>query len=256
MRRAVLATTLAGCSFVHGASQETTTDAAPPGYDGRSAGRDASAVAPRCHSDLPGIRLCLDFEDTNLGDDSSGIAHSIDVQAVAQMSRGTQGAALLGDPSSIDIGASASLDISPKLSMEMWMSPTSFPPSGAPSWFLQNIQQYAIGFDGQIALCSVTSADQSHVLTTGSSVQPDKWTHLACVYDGTKLVLYLDGSISACDPGTFPIATGIDAGLQIGGGYTGGLDDIHIYANALAATDVCQLATGGTNCKSSCPPPN
>jgi hypothetical protein len=253
MRRAVLTTVLAGCSFVHGAPGDT-----PDG--GRSTdsrtGVDGSAVAPKCHSDLPNIRLCLDFEDSNLGDDSSGIAHSIQVQSVTQMSRGTQGAALMNDWSSIDVGASGSLDISPKLSMEMWISPTSFPSSGEPSWFLQNIQQYAIGFNGPVALCSVTAADQSHSMSTGSSVQLNTWTHLACVYDGTNLVLYLNGLISACTPGTFPIATGIDTGLQIGSGFTGGLDDIHIYANALSATDVCQLATGGTMCKSACPPPN
>ncbi len=251
MRRAVLATILAGCSFVHGASP----DASPPSQgDGGAGGGDGGvAVAPKCHSDLPDIRLCLDFEDSNLGDDSSGIAHSIQVRSVTQMSRGTQGAALLGDPSSIDVGSSASLDISPKLSIEMWISPTSFPPSGAPTWFLQSVQQYAIGFDGNVAVCSVTPADQTQSIAAASAVQPSKWTHVACVYDGTKILLYLDGLIKDCQDGAFPIATGIDAGLQIGASYSGGLDDIHIYANALDATDVCQLATGGMNCKSACP---
>jgi hypothetical protein len=254
MRRAVLTTVLAGCSFVHGALQDTPDGGVSS--DGRT-GTDGNAVAPKCHSDLPNLRLCLDFEDANLGDDSSGIAHSIQVHSVTQMSRGTQGAALMNDQSLINVGASGSLDITPELSIEMWASPTSFPPTtGMPSWFLFSAQQYAIGFDGTTAVCSVTSADQTQTISAGSNVQSGKWSHVACVYNGNRLVLYLDGLIQDCANGAFPIATGINAGLQIGAGYTGGLDDVHIYASALGATDVCQLATGGTTCQSACPSPN
>jgi hypothetical protein len=75
------------------------------------------------------------------------------------------------------------------------------------------------------------------------------WTHVACVFDGANLKIYVDGSGSGCTSQPMTIDTSTQGGLDLGFALQGGLDDVHIYGAALSDADVCGLATGGTACK-------
>ncbi|MGE5182898.1 MAG: LamG-like jellyroll fold domain-containing protein, partial [Acidobacteriota bacterium] len=90
--------------------------------------------------------------------------------------------------------------------------------------------------------------------TTVVQLQLDAWTHVACVYDGDTLELFVAGNVLACNHTRLAIDTAVQGGIGVGTAYTGGLDDVHVYGSALSASDICRLATGGTTCKSICPP--
>jgi hypothetical protein len=139
--------------------------------------------------------------------------------------------------------------------MEMWIAPASFNNLGAPIWFAANPYQYELGLVTDQVVCTINSPSGQSATTGIGPLQAGAWTHVACVYDGTKVVLYVNGLIGDCLAANFPIDTTERNGVQLGGGFAGGIDDVHVYARALSATDVCQLATGGTSCRSSCPPP-
>jgi hypothetical protein len=69
------------------------------------------------------------------------------------------------------------------------------------------------------------------------------WTHLAATYDGTKLRLYVNGTLTATTPATgLPI---VSAGpLRIGGNaiwgefFAGVIDEVRIYSRALTAAEI------------------
>src|SRR5580704_6235057 len=75
---------------------------------------DAAQQLAPCHSQLPGVVLCFDFESSSLDptilDASSGHHDAID-SAVDPMTRLTQQAAMVSDASSITVPASPQLDL-------------------------------------------------------------------------------------------------------------------------------------------------
>jgi hypothetical protein len=259
MRREVLATIfLTACSFDHGSAADIP-DGGPPPYTGSGAPNDGgvdgvqpTGPAASCHSSLPGVRLCLDFEPPALSKDQSG--HVVDVSNVTQISRAMQGAAQLSSTSRIYVEDRSDLEITPQLSMEMWIAPHRLPSSQDKTWLVSNTNEYGIGLMPSGLFCGVASATSEVSASAGVSLPLDKWMHVACVYDGDIVKLYLGGNVIACSQGSITIDTTVRAGIDIGSAYEGGLDDVHIYAGALADQDICQLATGGTQCKSACAP--
>jgi len=103
------------------------------------------------------------------------------------------------------------------------------------------------------------STSQSHTNRIGISYDPDsvpfqimpveQWTHLAFVYDGAEMVVYMNG---VDDIGPKPVAIGpaTEARTAIGVAdnnerlWTGILDDIQIYSRALEATEVTTVMEG------------
>ena len=83
-----------------------------------------------------------------------------------------------------------------------------------------------------------------------TNLQSMKWHHLAGVYDGAQLLLYLDGVLVATNASASGNITGYDNPLRLGinGGLTepmdGKMDDVRIYNRALNEMEVLSLATG------------
>lgn len=83
-------------------------------------------------------------------------------------------------------------------------------------------------------------------------VTPSVWHHLACVYDGAELAIYLDGAKSGAVPATGAFMTTIAVPLAIGASVrpdltaqnsmVGLVDDVRLYARALTPTELLQLA--------------
>ncbi len=89
-----------------------------------------------------------------------------------------------------------------------------------------------------------------HLLMTGSTITDDRWHHIGMVYDCTRLkrYLYVDGTEAARD--TDPVGGvnangdlyfGVDKTLQAGTFFSGLMDDIRIYDEALSAEEVADL---------------
>jgi hypothetical protein len=256
MRRVVLATVaLVGCGFDHGHATDSTDGGGPP-PDSSTGGGDGSGTTTRqCHSSLPGLRLCLDFEPPDLEADASGLSYSIASQLVTATTRGTQGAAQMTTASLITIDDSPNLLISPALAIELWIDPTSLPEEGV-TGLVSKLGDYGIGLSGDRVTCNVSSkpgpGERTASVTSSAHVPKDTWTHVACVYDGARLAVYVGGDVSGCTSLALTLDKTVHTGATLAGGYAGALDDVHVYAQALPDADVCRLATGTTSCKTSC----
>jgi hypothetical protein len=102
-----------------------------------------------------------------------------------------------------------------------------------------------------------------HIWTTGSglvyfngstTVQLGAWYHVAMTYNGTNLILYVNGSQDGSATASGTIVTGSDP-LRIGGSYSGGwgnykfnglIDEPTIYNRALSASEISAIYVAGT----------
>lgn len=109
--------------------------------------------------------------------------------------------------------------------------------------------------DWEVALTDVNG--ESVTLTAqGAWASPDDVHHLALVYDdeADEILLYADGQLSArasYRPGwtaTGDLQIGRSQGAEGWGGYLhGAVDEAHVYAGALTATQVAHLEVGATD---------
>jgi prepilin-type N-terminal cleavage/methylation domain-containing protein len=83
--------------------------------------------------------------------------------------------------------------------------------------------------------------------TTGSSlidsvtrIVPRKWYFIAAIYDGTKILTYIDGSLDSS------IVTGTQqpgSTIYIGSGFEGEIDNVRVYNRALSSREINQMYT-------------
>ncbi|MHC4702643.1 MAG: protein kinase domain-containing protein, partial [Planctomycetota bacterium] len=78
-------------------------------------------------------------------------------------------------------------------------------------------------------------------------VDDGQWYHVAAVYDGVSMLLYVDGVLDACESASgaistnsFPVHIGTDSSLDRRG-WLGSIDDVRIYNRALTAVEIAQL---------------
>ncbi len=243
----ILAALVAGCGF----------SAAPGAEDGE--GVDASStvqpdanpvVTRRCQD--PSTRLCVDFEEMSPLRDERGSA--IDAVAIEPAPRLAEQAGAFSPSSTLHVAEVTALDISPRLTIELWARPAQV----SASWLLDNATQYNVQVDdnGRVQ-CEMASEKVVSV----TSLVAGSWHHVACTYDGGLLRVYIDGALRGCKGSGKPIAVGgklgtaIGARLQAGPAFDnrflGALDDVHVYARALSAPEICALGATGP-CTASC----
>ena len=92
---------------------------------------------------------------------------------------------------------------------------------------------------------------------TGSrNVQDGQWHHVAAVYDGTNINLYVDGTLDASTPSTggivqnsYPMGIGYSAqglGGSPGYFYNGKVDEVSLYHRALSAGEIAAIYNAGS----------
>lgn len=103
------------------------------------------------------------------------------------------------------------------------------------------------------------SSQGTNSVTSSSTITPNEWHHVAMVYDGAQLTVYLDGMATSVTEGTPPDPT---AGITGGGGlfetfgtdvfgatstgpYTGLMDDVAIYFSPLSASEINDIVACG-----------
>jgi hypothetical protein len=148
------------------------------------------------------------------------------------------------------------------LTFEFWMSPTVIPLFGARGWMLDNNTQYSASYEsGGTVRCGIGNT----MATSQNTVAIGGWHHVACSYSMSQqqLTVHVDGNVSGCTQvDSIPQGgkDGVAIGANYGGGkftepYLGGLGRLHLYARALTATEICQRATGRTDCNTQCQDP-
>ena len=99
---------------------------------------------------------------------------------------------------------------------------------------------------------------------TGSrNVKDGQWHHVAGVYDGTNIYLYVDGTLDASTPASgnivqnsYPMTIGCNGqGVYGYPGYfyNGSIDEVSLYHRALSASEIQTIYATGSGGK--CPPP-
>ncbi len=161
--------------------------------------------------------------------------------------RGKFGNALsfTGSSSFVTIPDSSSLDLTTGMTLEAWVRPTTLA-----SWntviFKERPGDYAYALYANTG----TSRPSANMNNGGdrdirgtAQVATGAWTHLAATYDGSVLVLYVNGTQAATLLTSGSIVTSTSA-LKIGGNaiwgeyFAGLIDEVRVYNRALAATEI------------------
>jgi hypothetical protein len=229
---------------------------------GESAAPDAAAVATaQCSVSDPSLKLCIDFTEpispTMTVHDLSGLGHDATATMIAATSRtATDQAVLVSATSTISIAPASDLMLGSPLTIELWLDPTL--PSDNGAYVLDGGAYYSIKLNasGHVS-CQLANASAS-----STAIGAGAWSHVACVYDGTTLQVFVDGSVAGCQTQQPTPVTGPTAGMSIASRMTsatnfsqqlvGGIDDVHVFASALSPATICAHA-GNATCTTTCP---
>lgn len=242
VRALVIAAGVAGCAFEPGEFRDDGPlgGGGGGGVGGTDPGPDGGTEPQptrTCSFADPALRLCLDFEDAKFDPmvtDASPSRLDSAANDVDGVARGTRIAAALAWSSRIDVPEAMALDIAGPMTIELWVAPAYAHSAN----LVQNTGQYRIQMDGQGRIgCSTNNAA---TWSTGD-IDPFEWSHIACVYDGTHLGVYIDGVRDGQTAST-GAPTGGTLGTVVGSGFAGALDDIRVYARSFAAADICAHA--------------
>ncbi len=203
-----------------------------------------------CKYDDPALRLCVEFADGNYSTATEGSQYHFPTNTsdLIAVMRSGQRAAGTWYYSRLSVDEHQMLDITPMITFETWMSVPDWPGYNNAA-LVSNQNQYGITIDdnGRVA-CQVGSLSAR----TDNAIGKETWRHVACVFDGAQLVLYVDGAVTKCQPGSIGIPTAGTNGTRLISGFAGGIDDMRIYARNLSAAEICSHADK-TACASTCP---
>jgi len=215
-------------------------------------------------ADLAGMVAWLKFDETQGRDakDSSGNGNLGKILNGAprwQASGGKAGGTLLFDGKGdwVHLANEQNFDFVSEVTVAAWIKVNRFDKEyqaivakGDSAW---RIQRNATTDTLEFA-CSglaIPGGDQYGGLYGNSSVNDGKWHHVAGVYDGQKMYLYVDGVLDSSQPASGPIGTN-DEPVYIGENsemtgrhWNGMIDDVRIYSCALGESDIAALYSGG-----------
>jgi hypothetical protein len=245
VRTALAAITLAACSFDlsgPGNAPGPTVDARTGAPDAAAGTPDAPAVhgadAPIASAPCPNdqdLVACWRFETSDAAtephDDtanrndgtSSGVGFAPSLPGHGQaMSFSTSASSLVPD---------ATVLTPQQLTVELWVYPRSLPSLGGRSGLIDNNGNYGLFLapDGTVR-CAIGSST-----AIGLTVQTNRWTHVACTYDGDTITLYQDGAPGATLADQLGVPTTGTGGVGFGQNSPSGdhldglLDDVRIW---------------------------
>jgi hypothetical protein len=172
-----------------------------------------------------------------------------------EQSGGKIGGALVFDGDWVRIGSEELFDITDAITVTAWIKVQKFDKwwqalvtKGDSSWRLyREGDSNNLGFhcDG------VRSAQEPWATVQGRTVVNDgKWHHVAGVYDGLRMALYVDGQLDAsCEASgriqtnNYPVVIGDNAQTP-GRQWSGLIDDVRIYSYALSKAEIKALYVG------------
>jgi hypothetical protein len=236
---------LGACGFrVSVTSGNAAIDAADPA--------DAAAIdgpAPFCDPADPHLIACYPFE----GDTKDSSAHHLDAtMANVTFAPGKVGKAMLFvSNSSADVPDSPVFDVA-ALTIEAWIWPSQLPSNGNRAGILDMNGQYGFFLRAGGDLNCTSGA----VLPTAvARIATDRWTHVACTYDGSAAAIYVDGIALSKATGGGALNTGGTTGISLaadnppgsGSRLIGLIDQVRMMNVARTAAEICADA-GQASC--------
>ena len=181
-----------------------------------------------------------------------------DAQVYADPDRGNV-LRLDGEGDWVDCGADARFDITDEITISAWIKVGKFDKvwqaiitKGDSTWrLLRNESTDALAF----ACSGVNTPETGDYGTVYGrvNVNDGRWHHVAGVYDGRRLTLYVDGALDASAPAlaftrintsTDRVGIGMNAGTQPPREWNGLIDDLRIYSYALPPEDIKAIHEG------------
>jgi hypothetical protein len=232
-------------------------DASPPPLDGLNP--DATS-APFCPRSETSIVACYEFENTTNDESRYMLTTTPTPGLMFKPSMTGLGQALqLANDSNVQIAETVRLDLQ-TFTVEAWLYPSST--NGQNVSVVNNGGQYGMFVDtNNAAYCARVTSNPPPgksplaVAVASTPLMLNQWTHVACVYDGTNLTLYVNGTKAGADStGGAVVTTGM-TGTGIGSDtpttakqnhYVGLIDNLRIWSDARIRADIC--ADAAPNC--------
>ena len=178
--------------------------------------------------------------------DASGKGNNGTISGATRTPAGKFGRALSFDGVNdrVTVNDSASLDLTSGMTLEAWVYPASAPEAWGTILMKETSGEavYGLFSDGTDDMPTAYIANKSSA--TGPSILPNNaWSHLAATYNGSALVLYVNGNEAkrVANSGNITVSNGR---LMIGGNsvwgdyFKGRIDEVRIYNRALSATEI------------------
>lgn len=210
----------------------------------------ADAAARYCDPADPHLVACYEFE----GNTDDGSPHGLNAAPLnVSFVPGQVGMAMqFGATSAASVSDSPMFDIA-MLTIEAWVRPSQIPSSGRAGIIDVDHQYGFFLYPGSKLGCSTGGGPT--VDPAATSIAVDHWSHVACTYDGTVTIVYVDGAEVARKAGSGVPSTTGTTGMSIaadnpsnGSQLIGLIDQLRLMDRARSATEIC--ADAG---KSSCP---
>ena len=198
----------------------------------------------------------LDEGAGNVSEDKSGKGNNGAIQGNANWVNGKFGKALEFDGSSgstFIVPDSDSLKITGTLTIEAWFYPKAKPQKGGIITKYKgagNNRGYMVDiYDSNLRfILSVDGTSATNITVSTTDWEPEKWNHVAGVFDGSDMHLYVNGALIGSKPKT----TGVNptpSPLELGNSweekvFTGIIDEVRVWNSAKSAEEVMALMTG------------
>lgn len=248
-RRILLLPVVAACGF-HGGGAPATDDAAAELPDAPVV-IDARPPAV-CDPADPTLVACYAFD----GDTRDRSSHALDATAsnVAFVPGRLGQAMQFSANSAADVADSPLLDVH-AVTMEAWVKPAALPGNGNRAGVIDVNGQYGMFIHaGGTLACSFSSGVA--LPDTPALLAVDRWSHVACTYDGSTGIIYVDGAVASMASNGGAMATSGTTGASLaadnppgaGSRLSGLIDETRIYSAARTALQICGDAE-----RSACP---
>jgi tetratricopeptide (TPR) repeat protein len=194
----------------------------------------------------------LDETEGATAKDSSGGNHNGSLIGNAKWAQGKIGGAIELDGKSgfVRIADESAFDIAGQVTVACWVNIRSVPHNwmaivtkGDDSWRLSTVENQR-KFHASVSSWQQLMADGTTEVSAG------QWHHVAAVYDGSVMRIYVDGKLDVTKPwagginkNDFDVLIGENA-QQKGRFFDGLIDDVRIYNYALPENEIASLAAG------------
>ncbi len=179
--------------------------------------------------------------------DASGNGHTGTITNATWSTSGKYGHALQfnGTNALVTIPNSASLELSSGMTLEAWVNPSTVDAGWRDVIYKANDNYYleATSTNGALPDAGMIAGGSYADAFGTATLPPNTWSFLTETYNGSTLLLYVNGTQVASTAHTGAIATSTGA-LQIGGDSTYGqyfaglIDEVRIYSVALTAAQI------------------
>lgn len=200
----------------------------------------------------------LDERDGRTAADSSGNGHNATVQGgpTWQPVDGKFGGAIAlgGDGDFLDVADESGFDCMGGVTVAAWIKVNQFDrpwqaivTKGDSAWRIQRNNE-ANTLEFACTGLGIPGGNDYGSLFGAKEISPGQWRHVAGVYDGAKMCLYVDGVLDASQEASGTINTN-DTLVQIGANtdmgdrfWNGSIDDVRLYNCALDGAEIAKLA--------------